>query len=386
MRNRERVLRESVGSLIEGFEDAGSFTATNLTPTDNLVYVKEGTQSVQLVSDAVSASPSLAKNLASSFVLGDSGTMTLWVYVEGDVATLEGLSAVRLLLWQASEGRAYLAVNVLLSKGWNLLLFPWRGGTGWTTLGSWDAANPVTRTDVILVKASGKTASVVTVYLDDLRHSVYTRPKCVLTWDDGRATNNTNLLPLMQSYGWKGTLYINPTTIGSGIYLSSAQLAEVYNAGWDISSHANTHTNLTTLSAEDAATEITTARDWLETAGYTRNNCHLHFAYPFNAYNVETRAAVEAAGIITARAGANLPQSTAVSRVWCLNSYAFDDYTIAQIQAVIDRAIAVGFTAIFYGHGVDGASLTKWQQALAYLHQKRRHIDVVTLSEWYEGL
>lgn len=129
----------------------------------------------------------------------------------------------------------------------------------------------------------------------------------VLTFDDGYLDNYTNLLPLMQQYGYRGVLYLlgdfevrhnqwdlaaDPTEPRAEI-MSRAQKQAFVVAGWEIGAHTMSHPRLTTLPPPEAAAEIQRSKAALETALQTKV---VTFAYPYGDLNDAVKAAVRAAG------------------------------------------------------------------------------------------
>ncbi|MFD2718274.1 polysaccharide deacetylase family protein [Hymenobacter monticola] len=133
-----------------------------------------------------------------------------------------------------------------------------------------------------------------------------TRP-IILTFDDGYTDNYTNLLPLMQQYGYRGVLYLlgdfdvrynqwdvdaDPTEPRSDI-MSPEQKRAFVAAGWEIGAHTMRHPRLSTLPLPEAAAEISQSKAALETALQTEI---VSFAYPFGDLNEDVKEAVRAAG------------------------------------------------------------------------------------------
>ena len=151
-------------------------------------------------------------------------------------------------------------------------------------------------------------------FVDYLKYATGERPLAqfprrpiVLTFDDGYTDNYTNLLPLMQHYGYRGVLYLlgdfdlrynkwdldaDPTEPRADI-MSPAQKQAFVAAGWEIGAHTMTHPHLTTLPLPVAAQEIQRSKTALENALHTQI---VSFAYPYADYNEAVKQAVRAAG------------------------------------------------------------------------------------------
>ncbi|MCI1189551.1 polysaccharide deacetylase family protein [Hymenobacter sp. DH14] len=129
----------------------------------------------------------------------------------------------------------------------------------------------------------------------------------ILTFDDGYTDNYTNLLPLMQQYGYRGVMYLlgdfavrynrwdveaDPSEPRADI-MNPEQKRAFVAAGWEIGAHTMSHSRLTALPLPEAAAEIAQSKAALETA---LNTGIVTFAYPFGDLNEAVKNAVRAAG------------------------------------------------------------------------------------------
>lgn len=104
----------------------------------------------------------------------------------------------------------------------------------------------------------------------------------ILTFDDGYEDNYSTLLPMLEEFGMKATVYMITNNIGKKGYLTLEQLKDMEKRGVEIGSHTANHIPLTELSTEKQAEEIKLSKLGLEWKGlktiYT-------FSYPNGAYN-----------------------------------------------------------------------------------------------------
>ena len=135
----------------------------------------------------------------------------------------------------------------------------------------------------------------------------FPRRPIVLTFDDGYTDNYTNLLPLMQQYGYRGVLYLlgdfdvrynrwdvaADSTEPRSEIMSPEQKRAFVAAGWEIGAHTMSHPRLSMLPSSEAAAEISQSKTALETALQTEI---VSFAYPFGDLNETVKNAVRAAG------------------------------------------------------------------------------------------
>ncbi len=135
----------------------------------------------------------------------------------------------------------------------------------------------------------------------------FPRRPIILTFDDGYTDNYTNLLPLMQQYGYRGVLYLlgdfdlrhnqwdtdaDPTEPRSEI-MDLPQKQAFVAAGWEIGAHTLTHPKLTTLTLAAAVSEIQRSKSALEITLQTQV---VSFAYPYGNCNEALKKVVRAAG------------------------------------------------------------------------------------------
>jgi len=66
----------------------------------------------------------------------------------------------------------------------------------------------------------------------------------VLTFDDGYDDLYLNAYPIMQEYGFIGTMYLVVNNFANKYGITSDQVQEMYEAGWEVASHSKTHANL----------------------------------------------------------------------------------------------------------------------------------------------
>ncbi|MGI4862677.1 MAG: polysaccharide deacetylase family protein [Janthinobacterium lividum] len=129
----------------------------------------------------------------------------------------------------------------------------------------------------------------------------------ILTFDDGYTDNYTNLLPLMQHYGYRGVLYLlgdfgirynqwdlatDPTEPRADI-MDATQKQAFVAAGWEIGAHTMHHARLPELPAAEALAEMQHSKAALEKALDTQI---ISFAYPYGLLNEEVKALAQQAG------------------------------------------------------------------------------------------
>lgn len=90
-------------------------------------------------------------------------------------------------------------------------------------------------------------------------------PACpvIITFDDGNADLYTRAFPILQRYGFSGTLYLVVNYLDQPGFLSSEQVQELVAAGWEIGSHSFSHPNLAQVDGEALRRETEGSRQWL---------------------------------------------------------------------------------------------------------------------------
>lgn len=103
----------------------------------------------------------------------------------------------------------------------------------------------------------------------------------VITFDDGNIDVYQNAYPILDKYGFTATFYIVDRYLNGKDMISTAQVKELIQKGWEIGSHSKYHTDLMSVGA-DLETEIRQSKlDLQERLGITINS----FAYPFGLAN-----------------------------------------------------------------------------------------------------
>jgi peptidoglycan/xylan/chitin deacetylase (PgdA/CDA1 family) len=120
----------------------------------------------------------------------------------------------------------------------------------------------------------------------------------VITFDNGYASQYANALPVLKGFGWVAVENLEltglPPTEGG---LTDSQIRALIAAGWELDTQGLDHTDLTALDPSLLASDLTGARQTLQSTYGVRANW---FSYPSGDYNPTVTAAVQAAGFIGA--------------------------------------------------------------------------------------
>jgi peptidoglycan/xylan/chitin deacetylase (PgdA/CDA1 family) len=124
----------------------------------------------------------------------------------------------------------------------------------------------------------------------------------VLTFDDGFRTALTDVAPLLERLGVRGTFYVSPGLFGKqhwqvsgddGRLLDADDAKALVEAGMELGSHTMSHPDLRTLSDEDLACELEESKSVIEKI--TGRPCRT-LAYPYGLFDDRVTAATAAAG------------------------------------------------------------------------------------------
>lgn len=103
-----------------------------------------------------------------------------------------------------------------------------------------------------------------TVFADELSQT--RGKKCVvLTFDDGYEDNYTNVLPLLEKYDMKATVFLISDMIGAEGHLSEEQIREMAASGHvHFGSHTKSHRKLYALESDEMEIELSESRRRIE--------------------------------------------------------------------------------------------------------------------------
>lgn len=104
----------------------------------------------------------------------------------------------------------------------------------------------------------------------------------VLTFDDGYENNYTHMLPILEEYGMKATIYMATNSIGLPGYLTWEELREMQDRGIEIGSHTANHLPLTKLTPEEQDEEVRLSKLLMEWNGI---RTVFSFSYPNGEYD-----------------------------------------------------------------------------------------------------
>jgi peptidoglycan/xylan/chitin deacetylase (PgdA/CDA1 family) len=143
----------------------------------------------------------------------------------------------------------------------------------------------------------GYTAIPLSLLVDAVLSGAKLPPRpVVITFDDGYRDIYQYALPVMQRYGYVGTLYVIVDQIGVGGYLSARQIDQLLEQGWELGSHSQTHANLRKLTTS-LEKEVAGSRETLEDLFATPVRS---FSYPYGSTTPDITRLVKESGYSSA--------------------------------------------------------------------------------------
>ncbi|NTV30717.1 polysaccharide deacetylase family protein [candidate division WWE3 bacterium] len=293
---------------------------------------KSGTSSVKVVTSN-NATNSGARKTLSGTQDWSGKFIKIWVKVDN----WSNINEVRLLVstngqfvdhFQASI-RPLLTTPTDWNNQWIEFIIP---TSHFTSVGSpnWSTVNQ------LIVRGIGNSGTTPSIWFDEYGViSNSSRSMLSITFDDGHSSDYTLARQVMESKGYKGNLFIIPSYLGTNGYMTQTQVDTMHNSGWEISGHGET--NLTTLSAADQESNLSSTKQYLQSHGYRGAEI---FAYPNGGVNPSIMTLTQKYYSL-ARTIVNTNQPISYMNPMTIHSRIVHDYdSTATVQGWIDSAIA----------------------------------------------
>lgn len=366
------------GTMWQDFEFGDNWTAMAGSIGNDTTYFKTGSQSMIMSSTAPGVETTINRWIGAIDLRDASRQMSIWLYchdaIPGDTIDNFYISIFDSsgTYWRFSIGGTHLL------QGWNNLVIT---RNDWVDYGGdWSDINR------IKISATAKAGQMPSLSVDSFRYGLdKSDGRIIISFDDARATIYNNGYPYMVDRGIKGTIFVVPYLIDTATYMTSANLATVYEAGWALANHGFAHVDLTTLSQAGVESDLTQCQEWLDDRGYTRASRHV--AYPYGLYNDTVINGMAASGMITGRKTGVSVQDIPVGHIYILKAAQPASLGLASAKSHVDLAVDYGKTIYFYVHSIgvgDEWETADFQALMDYIVERRAKI--VTVDEWYEGL
>jgi peptidoglycan/xylan/chitin deacetylase (PgdA/CDA1 family) len=263
---------------IDQMESSWSSFYGNGTISFDTTDYKSGTKSLKVVTSSNATNSGARRTLAAP---EDWSGRSVKIFVKAD--NWDNLQEVKLLISTNGQFVSYYQVNLKTfltdpanhNNAWVEFVVP---TSSFTTSGtpSWTTVNQ------LIVRGIGVNGQTPSVWFDE--YALVTNPASggmlSFTFDDGHSSDYLQARQSLETYGYKGNIFVIPSLLGTSGRLTQNQVDTMHNQGWEISGHGNT--NLTTLSTAEAESDIASTRDYLRSRGYRGSEI---YAYPNGGYN-----------------------------------------------------------------------------------------------------
>jgi peptidoglycan/xylan/chitin deacetylase (PgdA/CDA1 family) len=374
----------SAGTLLEGFNNFADWTLDSGTIANDAVNFREGTASLKLTT-AVGGSGTARKSISVNFG-GSAPHMRLSFYLAETYAQLSNVQVRVTSAGSAFTTNFYASIGrgTGFHTGWNTIdIYP----SDWTATGAESWSNTMNRLRVQAVSMAGQVSNVS---VDALYWDVVGQPAIILTFDDCLSSLYATTFPLLKSKGIVATCFAITDNLGTAGYCTTANIQEIFSAGWTVGNHTTDHTNLTGLTEPQCETKIGDAKTALTALGITTGD---HVALPFNGWNENTLTACRNLSIKTARQGTQVSYPRAVAdQIHVLDSYVpINTTTLAAAKAWVDEAKTKNTPVWLQFHDIVTSPSTTYQWATQDLSDlvdyiKAQSVRMITVDEFYRTL
>ena len=374
------------GTIHEQIDTPGNWSSGS---ADTSVF-KHGTQSLKFDFSGTSSFAEIIPG--TSYDFSNATTVGAWVYV-GD--RFEISDNVRVYLSMGTNPITdYFRTLITWNMCWGGWLFFGGDKAQFDIINSPDWSNiEIVRVYVLAnnAEASG------TIYIDSIVTDVITRPKLLISFDDGADAVYDTARAKAHTNNIKFTCYVNSDTIGNATKMTESNLVDLNSDGHEIANHSSAHDSYDSIGAQQAFDNFETGSTWLTARGYTGE----HTAYVGGASDKDLVNLLEAGGYKTGRRATNntyhdpLPVPQADFFNIKPRVLGVGNSTLAEAKTALDQALLTHSLCVFYGHIIKTGAATgqewetsDWTSLCEYIALKVSQglIDVVTISEWYDGL
>jgi hypothetical protein len=293
-----------MASYIQNFQTGHGFTAngtgvgsSNMNDTSTFI---RGTQCATVTTAGNGVQSGITKNNVGTFDM--TGKMLRLTFKVDSTAHLNYIAfylgtggLANYYFWQIhSHDNTAGNMNFVQNGEWVTMTVSWANvqSTGGTfTISSTGVPSTKTGlTDMRFAVYDDNTANAVTYHLQSIEiipDTTGTFPSGVvsITFDDSYQNVYDLGRPILDSYGYRPTLYTIQDVIGTASYQTMTELKNLQvNSGWEVAGHAYTVANhnagYNTLTAQQVTDELSNLKAWQVSNGFHSDN----FAYPHGWY------------------------------------------------------------------------------------------------------
>ncbi len=382
----------SEGITIDEGDDLANWTKDSnaylLIDNDNYV---SGSESLKIVSSNASTGRfSVEKNIRNLFEDDNMKNFEINIYIQ-DVSKI---SSVGIAFFNDDKNYTKYFSNFIgsyeLTNGWNKIR---------RSRSSFESS--INKNDWGKVKCMRLTfyttgSERVIVNVDRIAYNFKGIPKLMFTFEDGYSEIFTNAYPILDSRGLKANVMAikSRAELESSSFLDISKLESLYNKGWDIGNHTDTHPISTEgYTTQTKTSEYLNCQNWLIENGWTRGANHI--SYPTGFYDSEIVKIPKSIGAKTAKGDDYGIQAIPVEDIYNLKSIKIGkDIPIDFVKAEIEKSINTGSTVIITVHkvvetptlGFD-VSLEYFEELVNFIYKKTAigTVEVMTISQWYDS-
>lgn len=375
------------GSLIEGFETLTGWSVSGTGGEISLDTTNYKSGSGALKIKSVNNVSAYAKKTVS-LDLSKCNVFTCSVYIN-DITKYSQVLTGLIYLYTGASDYFYCSIRpTTMVSGWNKLIFT---KADFLSSGSPSWSSTVTEIRIRCLSGSGNTSYLT---IDSLLINEYSRPKIIITFDDGNLTDYTVAYPYMISKGIKGVSCIPCAKLGITNNMTDDQVSEMVSRGWEVINHSYNHVSLVTLTGTQITEELINDIEYIRNHGWGEGGYFM--AWPFSAVNETSVNICLSVGMKACRTGnAGYDPHDNTFPILLKRQEGLNDVTVATMKSWIDSCVAGGSLLIINFHDLVNPAATDtdvlpsdFYALIDYIHKLKvgNILDVVTFSEWYNGL
>lgn len=338
----------------------------------------------------------------------DNGTLEFYVYVASPLVNATAIGGNVLVSNDTAFSNYWTAQTMFIPGQVHQVRLSRKDFSVTAGTPSWDSEN-----NRFQVSFTAVTGQVLDVYIWGLKSGGYARPQCVIMFDDGYLNNLETAKPIMDDFGFKGTIACVEDFVGDSGFLTVANYNTLHDDAWGIVNHSYLHGAgggspwLTTASVAACQEQIEHCRDYMIAQGWTRDDEHLIYCSPYGEFTENYLTAAKNAGCTFFRGtmATNNAQLTYpnmgdewleavgdVLRPWPCFAGA-NTWTVQNYIDHINRNLAAGRHTILLFHSIvtTASAAIEWSTAnftdlMEYLFKLKPMMDFPTLPQFVKGL
>lgn len=376
----------SDGLLFEKFDNISDWkTGTDVSNADSIFGIKEGNLSITLYGIGNTA-PHMTKNIYMNF--SNITNIVYWVYISNS----SNIKYLTLYISSTKDFTNYFSSSSEVTDGWNQIVI---GKSDFIRHEneSWNNVMTRIRFKMNLYENGSSSAS-----FKNLKYNIEGRAKVVITFDDGFQSVFDNARPIMEKNDQKGVVFIitdYPDNEKYSGYMNTSKITELYNSGWDISSHTRSHRDLTSLSEKEMENELNSSYNWLANHGF--GTSAIFIAYPYGKYNdrvISYTKSLYKMGrtIVNGKNQGHISTNNDDMLYKTKSINIVNTTTVGNIENYINDTIEQkGLLVLTFHQIIEDANtpirynISDFEEISNFLKNRNSDIDIVTFSEYYNG-